>query len=219
MLSIICNSFPLGVALSAFLIKFLKRKKKAKAHECQETLGARHLPRPPPHQAGSWQRKPARGPILTGRIFQSRRRDRNRHPLENRRPGPRPPSPPPPRPRGIGPEPHTHHRRWPGRRRLPPGPRGAPGRRQVQTSPPLRGGGAGHRRLGSAALNNGRLGRAQRAAPRLQRLRCDGPRARGCWGVNPGEGPGGCGGHPTTRPPRPRGPRWRIRARSALATR
>lgn len=71
--------------------KIFKKKKKAKAHECQETLGARHLPR---HQAGSWQRKPARGPILTGRIFQSRRRDRNRHPLENRRPGPRPPSPP-----------------------------------------------------------------------------------------------------------------------------
>lgn len=47
----------------------------------------------------------------------------------------------------------------------PPGPRGAPGRRQVQTPPPL-GGGAAHRRWGSAALNNGRLGRAPRLRAR-----------------------------------------------------
>lgn len=43
MLSMICNYFLLGAAVSANPIK----KKKKKTQKCQETLGARHL-RPPP---------------------------------------------------------------------------------------------------------------------------------------------------------------------------
>lgn len=136
-----------------------------------------------PHQAGRRQRKPARGLILAERVLQSRRGDRNRHPLESRRLGTRLPSAPPGE---SGPESHTHHRRSPSRGR-PPGPRGARGRRQVQTSPPLGGGGAGHRRRGRAALNNGRLGRALR--PGYSRE----PGARGCWGWSGTPGPEGAG--------------------------
>lgn len=199
MLSIICNYFPLGVAVSASLLR------KAKAQECQETLGARHLPL---HQAGCRQRKPALGPILTDRVLQCRR---NRHPLESRRRGALPPafqdrsaprSRPPPA-RGSRAEPRTHHRSSPGLHR-PPWPLRAPGRRQVQTSPGLRGGGEGHRRRGSAALNNGRLGRALRL-----RAVATAPAARRSRGLNPSTGHPECAGAPDNHASPPLGPRGR----------
>lgn len=111
MLSVACNYFLLGVAVSASLIN------EAKAQECPGALRAR--PYPP---SGRLQRKPALGLSLADRG------DPRRHPLESRRRGTLPPrfkgsSVPRPRPplaRGRGPEPRTHHRCSRGRRR-PPG--------------------------------------------------------------------------------------------------
>lgn len=209
MLSIICNYFPLGVAVSASLIR------KAKAQECQETLGARHLPL---HQAGCRQWKPALGPILTDRVLQCRR---HRHPLESRRRGALPPafkdsSAPwsrPPLARGSGPEPRTHHRSSP-RSPPPPWPRRAPGRRQVQTSPGLRGGGEGHRRRGLRSAQQ--WAARPRPAPPRRGHSGSGARLQGAesqhWGSR------GCGGARQPRLPAA-GAAREGRAGSPLATR
>ncbi|XP_074231405.1 uncharacterized protein LOC123612604 [Camelus bactrianus] len=156
---------------------------------------------PKRRSAGCGQRKPASGPIRTDRVFQSRRRDRNRHPLESRRRAPALPrqrkqcAPPPrPRARGSGPGHRTHHRRSRGRR-CPPtaGPRWAradakfKSRRSCEEAAPGIVGGARPRSTmgGSAAPCT--------AASGLLQLRRGGPVARGRRGRIPAPGPEGAG--------------------------
>lgn len=147
--------------------------------------GARHLPRagPATHPPRPGLQVAARTEIET--LLESRRRDIL------------PPSLPPSqaavgpgRPQGSGPRPA-----------LTTAARGAPGRRQVQTSPARGGGGAGHGRRDSAALNNGGLGRAQRLRPGLQRLRLRRARGAQLGGLNPGSGDPGAAGRRRPRLP------------------
>lgn len=190
-LSIICNYFPLGVAVPASIIK----GKKAKAQEGQETLGARRLPAPPrPPQ-------PAPGPVPTDRVFHSRRRDWNRPRLESRRRGTSAPpfkvrgAPRPLPPPAQGARTRAQHSPSP-LAGPPPPPRRCrtPGRSQVQTSPPLRGGGAGHRRGFRPHSTMGGSAAPCAAARRLLRLRRGGSGARGSRGPESRlAAPGGAG--------------------------